>query len=146
MSREIHPGPPGVVLAARADPPAAWDEFLAKLGVPEAQLKKSITRLRAESDAGLIDDEDESMTNATNISFTITTALKVATPTYRVTVIMPITATPSPPPRRRARPATPPGDTQHVVTRSTYRHATALSNSDTCETLPHMWVYSDRLV
>ncbi len=33
----VHPGPPGVVLPAGADPLAAWDEFLAGLGVPEDQ-------------------------------------------------------------------------------------------------------------
>jgi hypothetical protein len=33
----VHPGPPGVVLASGADPLAAWDEFLARVGVPEDQ-------------------------------------------------------------------------------------------------------------
>lgn len=33
----VHPGPPGVVLADGADPLAAWDDFLARLGVPEQQ-------------------------------------------------------------------------------------------------------------
>ena len=33
----VHPGPPGVDLAPGADPLAAWDEFLAQVGVPEAQ-------------------------------------------------------------------------------------------------------------
>ncbi|WP_067657857.1 VOC family protein [Nocardia harenae] len=33
----VIPGPPGVELADGADPLAAWDEFLAKLGVPEEQ-------------------------------------------------------------------------------------------------------------
>ncbi|WP_306329293.1 VOC family protein [Streptomyces venezuelae] len=33
----VHPGPPGVELPEGADPLAAWDEFLAKLGVPEEQ-------------------------------------------------------------------------------------------------------------
>ncbi|WP_067678310.1 VOC family protein [Nocardia miyunensis] len=33
----IHPGPPGVALPAGADPLAAWDEFLAGLGIPEDQ-------------------------------------------------------------------------------------------------------------
>ena len=33
----VHPGPPGVVLADGDDPLAAWDVFLAGLGVPEAQ-------------------------------------------------------------------------------------------------------------
>ena len=31
----VHPGPPGVELPEGADPLAAWDEFLARLGVPE---------------------------------------------------------------------------------------------------------------
>ncbi|MGV9413674.1 VOC family protein [Nocardia sp. NPDC003693] len=30
----VHPGPPGVELPAGADPLAAWDEFLAAMGVP----------------------------------------------------------------------------------------------------------------
>ncbi|WP_405182267.1 VOC family protein [Nocardia sp. NBC_01377] len=33
----IHPGPPGVDLPADADPLAAWDEFLARIGVPPEQ-------------------------------------------------------------------------------------------------------------
>jgi hypothetical protein len=33
----VHPGPPGVELAEDADPLAAWDDFLAKIGVPEDQ-------------------------------------------------------------------------------------------------------------
>ena len=33
----IHPGPPGVDLAEGADPLAAWDDFLAQIGVPEEQ-------------------------------------------------------------------------------------------------------------
>jgi catechol 2,3-dioxygenase-like lactoylglutathione lyase family enzyme len=33
----VHPGPPGVELAAGADPLAAWDDFLARIGVPEEQ-------------------------------------------------------------------------------------------------------------
>lgn len=33
----VIPGPPGVELADGADPLAAWDEFLAKMGVPEEQ-------------------------------------------------------------------------------------------------------------
>ncbi|MFC4374502.1 VOC family protein [Nocardia halotolerans] len=33
----VHPGPPGVDLLAGADPLAAWDEFLARLGVPPEQ-------------------------------------------------------------------------------------------------------------
>ncbi|HTW17212.1 MAG TPA: VOC family protein [Nocardioides sp.] len=32
----VHPGPPGVELPAGADPLAAWDDFLAQIGVPEA--------------------------------------------------------------------------------------------------------------
>jgi hypothetical protein len=33
----VHPGPPGVDLPEGADPLAAWDDFLARLGVPEEQ-------------------------------------------------------------------------------------------------------------
>ncbi|MFI5719194.1 VOC family protein [Nocardia sp. NPDC051750] len=33
----VHPGPPGVDLPADADPLAAWDEFLAGIGVPPEQ-------------------------------------------------------------------------------------------------------------
>ncbi|WP_436498785.1 VOC family protein [Actinokineospora sp. HUAS TT18] len=33
----VHPGPPGVELPEGADPLAAWDEFLAKVGVPQDQ-------------------------------------------------------------------------------------------------------------
>ncbi|HET9772191.1 MAG TPA: VOC family protein [Acidimicrobiia bacterium] len=33
----VHPGPPGVDLPPGADPLAAWDEFLAGMGVPEEQ-------------------------------------------------------------------------------------------------------------
>lgn len=33
----VHPAPPGVQLPEGADPLAAWDEFLAGLGVPEAE-------------------------------------------------------------------------------------------------------------
>lgn len=33
----VHPGPPGVELAQGDDPLAAWDEFLARVGVPEEQ-------------------------------------------------------------------------------------------------------------
>jgi Glyoxalase-like domain len=33
----VHPGPPGVELAAGADPLAAWDEFLARIGIPEEE-------------------------------------------------------------------------------------------------------------
>ncbi|GAB2487731.1 VOC family protein [Nocardiopsis aegyptia] len=31
----VHPGPPGVELAEGADPLAAWEDFLARIGVPE---------------------------------------------------------------------------------------------------------------
>lgn len=33
----VHPGPPGVELAEGADPLAAWDEFLERIGVPEEE-------------------------------------------------------------------------------------------------------------
>ncbi len=33
----VHPGPPGVDLADDADPLAAWDEFLAQVGVPSEE-------------------------------------------------------------------------------------------------------------
>ena len=33
----VHPGPPGVDLPDGADPLAAWDDFLARLGVPPQQ-------------------------------------------------------------------------------------------------------------
>jgi len=33
----VHPGPPGVELPADADPLAAWDDFLARIGVPESE-------------------------------------------------------------------------------------------------------------
>jgi catechol 2,3-dioxygenase-like lactoylglutathione lyase family enzyme len=33
----VHPAPPGVDLPVGADPLAAWDEFLARIGVPEEQ-------------------------------------------------------------------------------------------------------------
>jgi hypothetical protein len=33
----VHPGPPGVDLPEGADPLAAWEEFLEKVGVPEDQ-------------------------------------------------------------------------------------------------------------
>lgn len=33
----VHPGPPGVELSEDADPLAAWDEFLERIGVPEDQ-------------------------------------------------------------------------------------------------------------
>ncbi|MET9213480.1 MULTISPECIES: VOC family protein [unclassified Nocardia] len=44
-----HPGPPGVELADGADPLAAWDEFLARLGVPAEQRN---TRSAIEDPAG----------------------------------------------------------------------------------------------
>lgn len=37
----VHPGPPGVHLPEGADPLAAWDEFLARVGVPEDQRNTS---------------------------------------------------------------------------------------------------------
>ncbi|MCE0763475.1 VOC family protein [Pseudonocardia kujensis] len=33
----VHPGPPGIELPEGADPLAAWEEFLARIGVPEDQ-------------------------------------------------------------------------------------------------------------
>jgi hypothetical protein len=33
----VHPGPPGVELPEGTDPLAAWDDFLARAGVPEDQ-------------------------------------------------------------------------------------------------------------
>ena len=33
----VHPGPPGVAVPEGADPLAAWDDFLAGIGVPEDQ-------------------------------------------------------------------------------------------------------------
>ncbi len=33
----VHPGPPGVDLPEGADPLAAWDDFLASVGVPEEE-------------------------------------------------------------------------------------------------------------
>ncbi|MFF0863995.1 VOC family protein [Nonomuraea sp. NPDC003560] len=33
----VHPGPPGVELPQGADPLAAWDDFLAGMGVPEEE-------------------------------------------------------------------------------------------------------------
>lgn len=33
----VHPGPPGVEVAEGSDPLDAWDEFLARVGVPEDQ-------------------------------------------------------------------------------------------------------------
>ena len=33
----VHPGPPGVDVPAGTDPLDAWDEFLARIGVPEAE-------------------------------------------------------------------------------------------------------------
>jgi hypothetical protein len=35
----VHPAPPGVDLPEGADPLAAWDEFLARAGVPEGERK-----------------------------------------------------------------------------------------------------------
>ncbi|GGP43634.1 VOC family protein [Saccharothrix coeruleofusca] len=37
----VHPAPPGVDLPEGADVPAAWDEFLARIGVPEEQRNDS---------------------------------------------------------------------------------------------------------
>jgi hypothetical protein len=37
----VHPGPPGVELPEGADALAAWDEFLARIGVPEEQRNSS---------------------------------------------------------------------------------------------------------
>ena len=37
----VHPAPPGVELPAGADPLAAWDDFLARVGVPEQQRNSS---------------------------------------------------------------------------------------------------------
>ncbi len=37
----VHPPPPGVELSEGADPLAAWDDFLATLGVPEEQRNSS---------------------------------------------------------------------------------------------------------
>jgi hypothetical protein len=37
LCRRVHPGPPGVDLPDDADPLAAWDDFLARVGVPEEQ-------------------------------------------------------------------------------------------------------------
>jgi catechol 2,3-dioxygenase-like lactoylglutathione lyase family enzyme len=45
----VHPGPPGVELPEGADPLAAWDDFLARIGVPEAQRN---TRSAVEDPAG----------------------------------------------------------------------------------------------
>lgn len=45
----VHPGPPGVDLPEGADPLAAWDEFLARIGVPEDQRN---TRSALEDPAG----------------------------------------------------------------------------------------------
>ena len=33
----VHPGPPGVELPEGADPLAAWDDFLVRIGVPEEE-------------------------------------------------------------------------------------------------------------
>jgi len=45
----VHPAPPGVELPAGADPLAAWDDFLARLGVPPDQRN---TRSAIEDPAG----------------------------------------------------------------------------------------------
>ncbi len=45
----VHPGPPGVVVPHGADPLAAWDEFLERLGIPEGQRN---TRSAIEDPAG----------------------------------------------------------------------------------------------
>ncbi|WP_222193305.1 VOC family protein [Modestobacter italicus] len=37
----VHPAPPGTDLPAGADPLAAWDDFLARVGVPEDQWNSS---------------------------------------------------------------------------------------------------------
>ncbi|MEU4550163.1 VOC family protein [Nonomuraea dietziae] len=37
----VHPGPPGVELPGDADPLAAWEEFLARVGVPEERRNSS---------------------------------------------------------------------------------------------------------
>jgi len=37
----VHPAPPGVDLPEGADPLAAWDEFLVRVGVPEEQRNSS---------------------------------------------------------------------------------------------------------
>lgn len=37
----VHPAPPGVELPAGADPLAAWDDFLERVGVPEDQRNSS---------------------------------------------------------------------------------------------------------
>jgi len=37
----VHPAPPGVELPEGADPFAAWDEFLERVGVPEDQRRSS---------------------------------------------------------------------------------------------------------
>ena len=46
----VHPGPPGVDLPEGADPLAAWDEFLGRIGVPEDQRN---TRSAIEDPAGV---------------------------------------------------------------------------------------------
>ena len=45
----VHPGPPGVDLPDGADPLAAWDDFLARIGVPEEHRN---TRSAIEDPAG----------------------------------------------------------------------------------------------
>ncbi|MEG3635092.1 VOC family protein [Micromonospora palythoicola] len=46
----VHPGPPGVDLPDGADPLAAWDDFLARIGVPPEQRN---TRSAIEDPEGL---------------------------------------------------------------------------------------------
>jgi catechol 2,3-dioxygenase-like lactoylglutathione lyase family enzyme len=45
----VHPGPPGIELPEGADPLAAWDDFLARIGVPKEQRN---TRSAIEDPAG----------------------------------------------------------------------------------------------
>lgn len=44
----VHPGPPGVELGEGADPLAAWDDFLEKMGVPQER----------RNSAGAVEDPD----------------------------------------------------------------------------------------
>ena len=37
----VHPAPPGVELPEGADPLAAWDDFLARVGVPESGVEQA---------------------------------------------------------------------------------------------------------
>ncbi|WP_028478964.1 VOC family protein [Nocardia sp. CNY236] len=46
----VHPGPPGGELPADVDPLAAWDEFLARIGIPPQQRN---TRSAIEDPAGI---------------------------------------------------------------------------------------------